>query len=310
MATAPILPGNPLDPTGVDNLERGAMREFNRRMKLIREGYAEALARIHAERAVRGRYTYRLDQALLSSIFADTGSLVDAVLSSGGERELWFFESYVSVAYQRGTAQEFANLAKQSPAYKAGRNSLQDLLRTERYRARVALVRARQFEEMKGLGGQVKSDMARILSEGMGRGKGPRAIGKDLTEQAGIEARRAYKIARTEITTALRRARLDESDAAAEDYGVQSKQMHMSALSPTTRLTHARRHARLFTTNEQRDWWASSGNSINCKCSTVSVLVDDDGKPLVPAIVERARKNKAVMKERGKGDWTDDDNEE
>ncbi len=56
---------------------------------------------------------------------------------------------------------------------------------------------------MKGLSGQVKADMARILAEGMGRGKNPREIARDLTAQTGIEARRGHRIARTEVTTAL-----------------------------------------------------------------------------------------------------------
>ncbi|MEN1479318.1 phage minor head protein, partial [Pseudomonas aeruginosa] len=103
----------------------------------------------------------------------------------------------------------------------------------------MALLRAREFEEMKGLSGQVKADMARILAEGMGRGKNPREIARDLTAQTGIEARRGHRIARTEVTTALRRARWDEKDAAEADYGVQSKLMHMSALSPSTRAPHA-----------------------------------------------------------------------
>ncbi|MDX7019109.1 phage head morphogenesis protein, partial [Klebsiella aerogenes] len=79
---------------------------------------------------------------------------------------------------------------------------------------RMALVRARVFEEMKGLSGQVKADMARILTDGIARGLNPREVAINLTNQAGIETRRANRIARTEIPSALRRARLDEADEA------------------------------------------------------------------------------------------------
>ena len=51
----------------------------------------------------------------------------------------------------------------------------------------MALVRARVFEEMKGLSGQVKADMARILTDGIARGLNPREVAKNLTNQAGIE---------------------------------------------------------------------------------------------------------------------------
>ncbi|MBV7482517.1 phage minor head protein [Bordetella sp. BOR01] len=296
---------NQVDPTGVDRLERGAMREFARRMRKIGDAYRTALDRIPAEPVVNERYTFRLDQAVLSALYAELDIVVDTVLLEGGANSNWFLRAYVTVAYQRGTAQAYVNLAQQSEAYRAGRMSLDNLLRSPPYQTRVALLRSRVFEEMKGLSAQVKADMGRALADGLGRGQNPRVIAKTLTEQTGIETRRARRIARTEVPMALRRARWDEKDQAAEDYGVQSKLMHMSALSPTTRPTHAARHARLFTSEQVRDWYSQDGNAINCKCSQVEVLVDDAGKPLVPAIQERARRNYEVMKTKGKGAWTE-----
>ncbi len=84
MPRAPILPASSSDPTGVDRLERGAMREFDRRMRKIRDGYVAALDRIPAQPVVNEQYTYRLDQALLSAIFADTNLMVDEILQEGG----------------------------------------------------------------------------------------------------------------------------------------------------------------------------------------------------------------------------------
>lgn len=49
----PILPSNLKDPTGVDKLERGAMREFAKRMKLITKGYIDILNRILRTRRKR-----------------------------------------------------------------------------------------------------------------------------------------------------------------------------------------------------------------------------------------------------------------
>nr|MBO2511809.1 phage head morphogenesis protein [Gammaproteobacteria bacterium] len=299
MARAPILPASPADPTGVDRVERGAMLEFGRRLRKIRDAYVAALERIPAEPAVNKRYAYRLDQAILALVLGDAARETDAQLLEGGEHGVWFFSAYVLTAYQRGTAQTFANLAQQSVAYKAGQDSLANILRSDPYRRRIALIAAREYEEMQGLSGAVKANMARILTDGIGRGKSPRVIAKALTEQAGIEARRANRIARTEITMALRRARWDESDEAAERYGLRTKLMHYSALSPTTRESHAARHAKLYTSDEVRDWYSEGANSINCKCSQVEVLVDADGKPLAPAVIERAKSTKTKMEARG-----------
>lgn len=300
---APILPSKPLDPTGADALERRAIQDLARRLRQIGRAYVEALERIPAEPTVNRRYVFQLDSFLLSSILARAGDEVDAQLLEGGEQNVWLFDAYVRAAYQRGTAQEFANLAQQSPAYRAGQDTLAAVLQSEPYRRRIALIAAREFEEMQGLAGGVKAAMSRILTDGVARGMNPREVAKLLREQAGIEAVRARRIARTEITTALRRARWDEHDDAQERYGLRTMLMHYSALSPTTRITHAARHARLYTSEQVRDWYSQDGNSINCKCSQLSVLVDSNNQPLVPQIVDRARATERKMKAEGRGPW-------
>lgn len=300
---APILPGKPTDPTGADALERAAIRDLASRLRKIGKAYVEALDRIPAEPAVNRRYVFQLDSFLLSSILARAGAEVDAQLLEGGEQNVWLFDAYVRAAYQRGTAQEFANLAQQAPAYRAGQETLAAVLQSEPYRRRIALIAAREFEEMQGLAGGVKAAMSRILTDGVARGLNPREVAKLLREQAGIEAVRARRIARTEITTALRRARWDEHDDAQERYGLKTMLMHYSALSPTTRITHAARHARLYTSEQVRDWYSRDANSINCKCSQVSVLVDARNQPLVPQIVDRARAAERKMRAEGRGPW-------
>lgn len=281
---SPIIPPNKEDPTGVDRLERGAILVFESKLRQCADVYKDALGFIRARPTVNAKYEFALDIAVLTQLLDSASLAVDEILLQGGQDALWFFEAYGAVAYQRGTAQEFANLARQSTAYAAGTENLARLINTPEYRLRIGLIRAREFEEIKGLSGQVKADMSRVLTDGIARGRNPLEIARNLTEQTGIEEFRARRIARTEITTALRRARMDESDDAQERYALRSMQMHLSALGPTTRVEHALRHGKLFTTDQQRAWWASDANSINCKCSTISVLVDKEGKPLVPGI--------------------------
>ena len=275
------------------------MREFGRRMRKVLQSYKAALVRIPVEPAVNRRYKFELDQTLLSFLLGELDRTVDSTIFGDMEGNLWFFDQFVEVSARRGAAQAFANLSQQSPAYKAGRESVQNILRSQAYRRRMALVRARVFEEMKGLAADVKTDMARVLTDGVGRGLNPREIAQNLTDQAGIETRRAHKVARTEVTTALRRARWDETEDAQEEFGLQTRELHLSALSATTRKSHAARHGRLYTVDQVRDWWSKNGNSINCKCSTTSVMVDKDGNPIVAAIVDRARRTKKAMKARG-----------
>ncbi|EJD6367725.1 minor capsid protein [Providencia rettgeri] len=294
-----IRAGTKADPTAVDKLERGAMKAFARRIKKVSQGYIQLLNRIPSEPVVNKKYQFDLDPNYLSIILRDGELMVDEVVLQGGEFNNFFFNEYVSTAYERGTAQEYANLAQQSTAYAATQQSVATILLSEPYQLRMALVRARVFEEMKGLSAQVKADMARILTDGIARGLNPREVARNLNEQSGIEIRRANRVARTEITTALRRARMDEADEASEVLNLETRQVHISALSPTTRPNHASRHGKIFTTDEQRDWWAVDGNSINCKCSTVTILTDKEGRPYNDTLLNKLKEEKEAMKERG-----------
>ncbi|MEW8792346.1 phage head morphogenesis protein [Klebsiella sp. JL973] len=294
----PILPRNYQDPTGADALERRAMKDFARRMNKIVKAYKSALDKIPSSLAVNARYEYQLNPTILSIILNDASYLVDQVLLEGGDYDLWFYE-YVDLAAEKGTGQAYANLSQQSPVYAAGRESLSAILISEPYQRRMALVNARVFEEMKGLSAEVKRDMARVLTDGIGRGLNPREVSRNLTMQIGIEKRRANRIARTEITTALRRAKWEEDQEASEFYGLKTKLLHISALSPTTRHTHAARHAHLYTNEEVRDWYAKDANSINCKCTQQSVLVDEEGKPIYPDTITKLKQEYKTMQARG-----------
>lgn len=290
MAAQAILPSNPHDPTGQDRRERGATNDFDRRLALIRALYIGMLGRIRytVVQVNADVYQYALTSEMLQMQLEDVGTQVDRILLENTGRDLWFTEAYVQPAYQQGTAQQYSNLGVQSAGYTASRPTLDALLTSPSYRTRLGFLKARVSDSLKGYATEVKTKMGQVLSDGLAIGKGVRDIAAQLTKQIGIESRKAALIVRTEVPGALRSARLAEADQARTDLGILTKEMHFSALSPTTRITHRARHAKLYTTQEQRLWWDSDGNRYNCKCSTVSVLVDKDGNPLNPGIVDRA----------------------
>lgn len=287
----PIRPGSSADPTGQDRRERGAMRDFRRRVRHCLKLYRQLLARIDFEEVTVNAkaYTFRTDPRVISAMLDEVARLVDATLLEGGEQALWFTQDYVIPAYQAGTSQTWANLGAQSKAYRASRETLTQLYTSPPYLRRITLLRAREFEEMKGFAADLKRRMAFTLSQGLANGFGSLEIGRRLAEANGIDERRANTIARTEVNTALRTARLDESDQARRELSIETTQMQLSALSPTTRRSHRARHGTLHSSQEMRQWWSVDGNSINCKCTTVEVLVGSDGKPLFPDFVESTR---------------------
>lgn len=280
-----VPPGRDHDPESTDPLIGRASSDWRGRLREVKNAYIDLLDHVPRTEVVTNakRYAYELIPGLLDSI----DQLIDSILLEGGADHPWLFENYVQTAIERGTARAIKNLAAQSAAYRAERATLRDVMRLPAYQRRVAMARARVFEEMKGLGGQVKTDMGRLLADGMARGKNPLDVARNLNEQLGIENYRAERIARTEVNTALRRARWDETEDAQAAYGLKSMEMHISALSPTTRVEHAARHGKLYTVDATRDWFSDGSNSINCKCSTITVLVDGKGEPLVQAIVDR-----------------------
>lgn len=293
----PILPRSIQDPTGQDTRERRAIKDFDRRVAAIGKEVLRILGEqnytvvtLNALQTNATTYQFELDQAILAGINSEIERIIAAILLEGGERDLWFMRAYVEPAYQQGTATTVANLTVQSEAYALTKPTLDAVLFSEPYRKRIGLLRAREFELMQGFSGQMKTDLAQTLTRGMIAGQNPRTIAKDIQERTGVNNSRAERIARTEVTNSFRQARMDEAQVAQTDLGIKTKLMHLSALSPTTRPDHRARHSRLFSIQEERDWWAITPNMINCKCSTVEVLVDDKGNPLSKAIIDRAKR--------------------
>lgn len=257
--------------------------------------YLARLDDLRGDLTVNARtYEFRTLPGVLAAWLQAAEQQVDAIMLEGGTTGIWFAAQFVEQAYQTGAARNRAALAAQSVVYKAARPDLRSLLLSEPYQRRLALLYAREFEEMKGLGATIKKDMAQILTAGMANGQGPIEIARQMTAQLGIEKRRAERIARTEINNAHTNARMDQALDAQQNLGLDSREMHISALSPTTRQSHRDRHGTLHSVQAQRDWWSRDGNRINCKCSTVTILVDARGNPLSPRLVAAARAQKTA----------------
>lgn len=302
---AAILPNNSEDPTMTGKLRAGAERRFKACLKKIAEPYVAIIDKIPHDLAVNKKYTFQIYMDELNKYLEEAGLLVDELFELTSPEDFWFWQEYVKVAYQRGTAQEYANLANQSVTVQRAYPDVASVLASTPYRNRLILVRTRVYEEMKGLTAQIKKDMARRLTEGLARGLNPLEIARTLQQETQLPLYRCKRIARTEICTALRTARMDEAESVTEEFNINSMQMHISALSPTTRLSHARRHAKLYTIEEQREWWSKSPNSINCKCTTITVLVDEEGNILNKKALERAQTNYKVAHAKYGEDWRD-----
>lgn len=294
----PLLPRNINDPTAQDSRERALMREFQRRLKMIGRDIKAILDRqqhsiitLNAIDIEVKKYNFNISETEYDFIGSEIDNLIDRIILEGGDQgKLWLMTGFVEASYQQGTAMAWANLKVQSKDYRLSRPDLTSILTSPAYRRRLGYIKAREFEEMKGFTAQLKKDYRFALLDGMAQGMNPLAIAANITQTTGEAITRTRRIARTEITTALKRARLDEAEDTSERLGLKLMMMQISALSPTTRASHAARHAKLYTFEQVRAWMSTVPNMINCKCTFVEILVNDDGTPFTPGIIARAEK--------------------
>lgn len=196
------------------------------------------------------------------------------------------FAAIVAAAYEEGTLQSVTNLSGLTQRYTS---TMQDVIASDPYQRRIALVGARQLEEMAGFAGDTATDLSRTLMRAVQDGISPYELREHIVTRFDVASSRAERIARTEVTTALRRARWDENEDARDRLGINTALLHLSALSPTTRATHAARHYHVYTPEEERAWYAINGNSINCKCAQTEVLLDENGNVMSKKIRERMK---------------------
>jgi SPP1 gp7 family putative phage head morphogenesis protein len=244
--------------------------------EIPRQEIAANVGRLHVN-----RYVYQISAERLNAIVAEL------VRRTGSETLKRRWLGYVREAYTQGTAQEVINL--QNIAGEQYNRTLAEVLRSDSWLTRIAMIESRVFETMRGFEGDTASDLSYVLSRGVENGLNPREVASDIRERFSVSQSRANRIARTEITQAYRRARLDEDADANQRLGIRTRLLWFSALSPTTRPWHASRHGLTYTQEEVREFYSESANSISCKCSMASIAVDDNGDPLNKKFVEEVR---------------------
>lgn len=288
MAGNPALPRHPTNPVGQTAVIRQARRDWSKHIKQVQKWLLARFEEIPRQRMEANwgritvnRYDYQVSAGLMNSILEE---LVTR-LASGPTKSRWL--NYVRDSYRKGTAEEVINL--QNIAGDRYPRTVASVFRSDPWLTRIALIEARVFEEMKGLEGDTARELGRVLSHGVENGLAPREVADSIRERFSVSQSRANRIARTEITGAYRRARLDEDEDANKRLAIRTGLLWFSALSPTSRQWHMAKHGIVHTQEEVREFYSTGGNAINCKCSQASVLLDKDGNPENPKFIESVR---------------------
>ena len=290
---SPIVPRSKTNPVGQTSKIRKVVKTYSESLKVVQDALIETVEAwptvVHNAMQVNAFYEFLVDAATITSLV----SRIAQSLKAGGGPEA--ARAAADASYKEGVgkaAENLSGLLEDTSAW-----TLMDRLGHNQTLKRATLAGSRAFEQMEGLTEQTATDLGRILFQAIQDGENPKQTAKTIRERIGVSRRRAETIARTEITGAHRRGRWDEARATEERFGEEVRLLHASALIPgRTRRTHARRHGRIFTVEEESAWYAQDGNAINCLCSQTEVVVDENGEPIFgKAVMGRMEKQRGVF---------------
>ena len=266
----------------------GRQRETNGErswMMCNNEGAEPSLYQVNA-----GTYTYDMTAAQLADLLQVVQTILDDELLDGGSQNIWAMD-YVAAEYERGTLGAFTNLSVQSPVY-ASQTTLQQLLSSAAYQNQIASAYVSTYSDWKGISDTARADLANVIADSIGRGINPRETASIVSKRLDVSMAKAKNIAQTEQVGALREANWNETDWSADRLGLNTGLLHLSALKPTTRQTHAFWHGKVRTTQEVRDWYAVDGNKYHCYCSQIPVLLNDDGSIFNGGLEDKLKKER------------------
>lgn len=194
----------------------------------------------------------------------------------------WFFGQEVENVVRYATVTEAERINSLSQIAGLGEPyQVQSILLSQPYFDRISRLSQRAFEEMKGFTGDTAKDLARILSSEMAAGRGITTVKRVITERFDVSMSRAERIARTELGHSHRQAREDQTKDARDRLGLDTFDQWVSALAQTTRPSHAKRHLKFYTPEENAAFYASpesQGGEINCLCVQQTVIRTKDGQ--------------------------------
>lgn len=292
----PVIPRNEEDPAKQFGNLRNAKAKLRKRIKNIKAGMRRLIGTLdpvlvstNATATNANVYSYDIDANRYQSINLFIQQLLYEELLDSPQGVLtnrWWLRRNLSIGYEDGTSdalqssKNMASIDVVGPELSAAMRSIQmeQILFSPGFQRRVGLLHSRVFNNMKGLTDSSKTDLAESLARSMAAGKGIREVTKDVMARVDVTESRAWRIARTETLQAYRSATATETDELNEDVYSDSdwimEQLWWSALSNTTRRTHARKHGQVLNTEEVRSFYAVDGNSINCLCSQSPILTN------------------------------------
>lgn len=290
---SPRLPTSNTDPVGADRRVGAAWKQVDSKYKQLQARIVELFEAIPTVQVNVDGYGYQYDFSAqrAASISDEIQRILDEALLEGDPFNQFWMGIEVSSSYEAATRIAQGNLASMSADYAAQR-TIADILYSEPYMRRLGIAYSSSYSDWKGISDQGRSQLASVITEGIATGKNPSGVTEDIVKRLDVSKSYAKQLAQTEITGVLRQARRDEAGEANALLGLNVGLLWSSALLPTTRMTHAQRHGKVYAAEEVADFYSRDGNRYNCHCGNTECLIIDG----VPQITERAKERYAKAK--------------
>lgn len=284
------------DPTGQASRRRKATRALDSRLVISERAIRRLVRDIPSARrtvtplpnAATVVYDYQLTPAELLQLEIQIRTIINDQLETVGEipPPAWFWTDQIEPPYRQGTMEE-VNRINQLIAAAIISGAITDpfvqqvpieqVLSSREYNEAIRRLTVMNYGTIKSLSDRTSSQVIQQINAGISAGNSPTDISKAIAERFDVSKSNAKRIADTEINRAYNNAKLDSADLIQKRTGQRTGVLHISALLPTTRDSHADRHGKLYTVEDQTRWWDTGPNRINCKCSTSTALIEADG---------------------------------
>lgn len=303
-----------LDPTGqARNRRRGANR-LRSRLSSSERKIKSLFRAIPRERSKKTRisnneqtafYTYQITDQELERLSAEIQFILNRALLESQSDQVpldWYWKEDVEPPYRQGSMQESMRLEQLvSAAVIAGAISATVTLSPEQvvlsdpYRAALNRVYVENFQSIQTLSQRTASQVMQRITSGIDSRKTPTNIVADISDRFNVARSSADRTADTSINKAYNDGRTNTVSQLEEISGLRAGLIHISALTPTTRSSHAARHGNAYSVADQEQWWDTGANRRNCKCSTRSVLIDRQGRVIESGFQQEIRDEKSFF---------------
>jgi SPP1 gp7 family putative phage head morphogenesis protein len=286
------------DPTGQATNRRKAVVRLKNRLTLaerrVKKLFRDVPRTRRQETVLVNRvipvYDYQITADELEALERNIRNIIDDELVETQFNRMppnWWWQGTVEPSFRQGTAEEIVQFnrlvtaelvrVRTARGLTTQRLEIGQVLQSSEYLQALDNIYVQDFNNIQGLSDTTSSQVIQRINAGIDAGNTPTEIGREISERFDVSRSSATRIANTEINQAYNDARINATDIAAEQTGLRAAVLHLSALIPTTRESHAARHGNAYTTAQQLKWWNTSPNRISCHCSTRSVLIDRQG---------------------------------